>query len=265
MDAKRLIHRKQKNGLIPLSDETLIDKSPSNVLTDIINSGIKLHGLNTASKKLLSAIDKVRDRERLKEYTRDIAEKWKIDANAVSNEIQFVIMLVLFPMLQDRYNSHTEARETKRELADIKTLINKIEDGSIKTFEITLKATNVKGIPEDISIKSSMVIRSIYEHLKSFPDFESKAKTKGRPKEGPALENVQMKYCAELLRKAYTFDSDSKAYEFIGDIFEAVGLYDDEGEFITNSTPTEKNKKAKYSYETHKEYKVANVKALLKG
>ena len=55
-------------------------------------------------------------------------------------------------MLQDRYNSHTEARETKRELSDIKTLINKIEDGSIKTFEITLKATNVKGIPEDISI-----------------------------------------------------------------------------------------------------------------
>ena len=48
-----------------------------------------------------------------------------------------------------------------------------------------------------------------------------------------------MKYCAELLRKAYTFDSDS-SLRIIGDIFEAVGLYDDEGEFITNSTPTER-------------------------
>jgi hypothetical protein len=258
MDAKRLIHRKQKNGLIPLSDETLIDKSPSNVLVDVLNLGINLHGLNTASIKLQSAITKIQDRKRLQEYISDIARKWEIDANAVSNEIQFVIMLVLFPMLQDRYNSHTEARETKRELADIKTLINKIEDGSIKTFKITLKATNVKGIPEDISIKSSMVIRSIYEHLKSFPDVEIKTKTKGRPKGTPALENVQMKYCAELLKKGYSSKLDINVYEFIGDIFEATGLYYDEAEFI------DKLIEKQLKYESLKDYKVSSVKALLR-
>jgi hypothetical protein len=257
MDAKRLIHRKQKNGLIPLSDETLIDKSPSNVLADVLNLGINLHGLNTASIKLQSAITKIQDRKRLQEYISDIARKWEIDANAVSNEIQFVIMLVLFPMLQDRYNSHTEARETKRELADIKTLINKIEDGSIKTFEITLKAT-VKGVSENVQIKSSMVVGSIYKCLKSLPDVEIKAKTKGRPKGTPALENVQMKYCAELLKKGYSSKLDINVYEFIGDIFEATGLYYDEAEFI------DKLIEKQLKYESLKDYKVSSVKALLR-
>ena len=62
---KKINPPETKNGLIPLSDETLIIKVLS-VLADVLNLGIKLHGLNTASKKLLSAIDKVRDRERLK-------------------------------------------------------------------------------------------------------------------------------------------------------------------------------------------------------
>lgn len=258
MDAKRLLYRGPKNGMIPLSPETLRDLNASNVLTDIINSGIKLHGLNTASKKLLSAIDKVQDRERLKEYTRDIAEKWKIEEIAVSNAIQTVILMVLIPMLQDRYNARAEAKEAKKELADIKELLNKIEDGSVKTFEITLKATNDKGLPEDVQIQSDMVVGSIYKCLKSLPDVEIKAKTKGRPKGTPALENVQMKYCAELLKKGYSSKLDINVYEFIGDIFEATGLYYDEAEFI------DKLIEKQLKYESLKDYKVSSVKALLR-
>ena len=103
-----------------------------------------------------------------------------------------------------------------------------------------------------------MVIRSIYEHLKSFPDFESKAKTKGRPKGTPALENVQMKYCAELLKKGYSSKLDINVYEFIGDIFEATGLYYDEAEFI------DKLIEKQLKYESLKDYKVSSVKALLR-
>lgn len=257
MDAKRLLYRGPKNGMIPLSPETLRDLNASNVLTDIINSGIKLHGLNTASKKLLSAIDKVQDRERLKEYTRDIAEKWKIEEIAVSNAIQTVILMVLIPMLQDRYNARAEAKEAKKELADIKTLLKKIEDGSVKTFEITLKAT-VKGVSENVQIQSSMVVGSIYKCLKSLPDVEIKTKTKGRPKGTPALENVQMKYCAELLKKGYSSKLDINVYEFIGDIFEATGLYYDEAEFI------DKLIEKQLKYESLKDYKVSSVKALLR-
>lgn len=257
MDAKRLIYRGPKNGMIPLSPETLRDLNASNVLTDIINSGIKLHGLNTASKKLLSAIDKVQDRERLKEYTRDIAKKWEIEEIAVSNAIQTVILVVLIPMLQDRHNARAEAKEAKKELADIKALLNRIEDGSVKTFEITLKAT-VKGVSENVQIQSSMVVGSIYKCLKSLPDVEIKAKTKGRPKDSPALENVQMKYCAELMKKCFSSELDTNVYEFIGDIFEATGLYYDEAEFI------DKLIEKQLKYESLKDYKVSSVKALLR-
>jgi hypothetical protein len=251
MDARKLKSGyKIESKLIPLLND---DKSVQNIFDSILSYSGKLKGQDTDKSQLKYASDHLKDKGRVKEYTKIIADKWNIPESKIIDAINCVIFFVKVPMLNDGYGAERRKAEVKKELSDIANLINKIETGSIDTLEISLKATG-KSVPGDVHLISDAVVRKIYECLKSFPKPKIEQKTKGRPK-GVEPETRQQKYCAKKIKETYMalFDSDNDLYEFTGLCFVAAGIYMEENEFYNSHL----------NNPTYRDYLIQKIKSLL--
>ncbi len=226
--------------------------------TSLINSivaNFDLRAIHNASKTLKFAVNHLKDKGRLKYYSKLISEKWNVPETQIIDEINLVKFIVLIPLLNNLYYKETQKKDIASELNAIHDLIKQLESGPF-TLEIKLKAT-INSIPKDVQIKSDFLVTRIFKFLNSLPKVEisqTEKRKRGHP-QGSILEIQNKKKCAKELYNRYSNSIEGKnnICEFIGYIFIGAGIFEDEKTF----------NQAKHISE-FRESLLSKVKALLK-
>lgn len=264
MDAKRLIHREQKNGRIYITDPNFdpklkTQKDVSIALNTILKYAASqpLQAFQKPAGMLRYAIENLNDQERADKHITFISENWNIPIERVTEFVNMIKAYVLFPLLSNHYENMRAAKEARREIAAVKKLITDIEAGEISTLEVRLKATKKRGF-KGVNISSDYVVLKVVEALKSLPDVSIAEPRPGREK-GDTGEGRQLKYCAKEIHKSLApiIDGRNNLFECIGYVFVAAGVYFTEGDYNIEYSNSGK-------YDNYYKYLRTNIAGLLR-
>lgn len=264
MDAKRLIHREQKNGRIYITDPNFDPKLKTQKDVSIaINTILKhtasmpLQGFQKPARMLRYAIENLNDQERADKHINYISENWNIPIDRVYEFVTTIKTYVLFPLLSNQYENMRAAKKARKEIAAVKKLIADIGAGEISTLEVRLKATKKRGF-KGVNISSDYVILQVMEALKSMPEVNITEPKPGREK-GDTPEGYRLKYCANEIHTnlAPIIDGHNNLFECIGHVFVAAGIYFTEDDYNIEYGNSGK-------YDNYHKYLITNVAGLLR-